>query len=53
MLFRQDHHACRVAQVMFVLARILQFADTVLNDQPAVPSQDWRSATADFETLPR
>ena len=37
---------------MFVLARIRHFADAVVNNQPAVPGQDGRSATADFEPLP-
>jgi hypothetical protein len=37
---------------MFAVSGFFQFADAVLNDQPAVPSQDWRSAAADLKALP-
>ena len=37
---------------MSVVARLRHFAHAVVNDQPAVPGQDGRSAAADFEPLP-
>src|ERR1700683_3532800 len=35
------------------VAGFLHFTDAVVNDQPTVPGQDWRSAASDFEALPR
>ena len=34
------------------MARVRDFTDTVVNNQPAVPGQDGRSAAANFEPLP-
>ena len=50
MLFREHHHSGRVA-IDVCRCWIFHFADAVVKDQPAVPRQDWRSATADFKSL--
>src|ERR1700683_2170412 len=52
MLFRKDHHPGRVAQGVHFAAGSVHVADTVVNDQPAMPGQDGRSTAADFEPLP-
>ena len=38
--------------MMSVVARLRHFAHAVVNDQPAVPGQDGRSAATDFQPLP-
>ena len=53
MLFREHHHPGRVAQLVCVVVGFVDFADAVIDDQPAVPRQDGRSASADLEPLPR
>jgi hypothetical protein len=52
MILREHHHPGRVAQLMSVLARRRDFAHAVVNDQPAMPGQDGRSACPDFQPCP-
>ena len=47
-LLGENHNAGRVAKKVGVVACSAHLADTVVNDHPPVPSQNGRSARADF-----
>src|SRR5665648_1033219 len=51
MLFREDHHSCRVAKLMFFFP-FCQIADTMVNNQPTMLCKNRRSASTYFEPFP-
>ena len=52
MLLGEHHHSGRVAEMPSQAVRLRQLMHPMVNDKPAVPSQDGRGAAANLEVFP-
>lgn len=52
MRLREHHHSGRVTQFTSLFGRFCGFANTMINNQPTVPSQDGGSAAPNFQPFP-